>query len=511
MTYSVTPTVNIVAGINEKDRPVAITATVTCADTFTHTPANYGETGRTVAITAMTSSTDQVDRKEPNLAVAIVTVVTSTDVPHFKYIETNRNVDITATIATTDRAGRKELGQAVAVVSATTTIEQADFKEIGGVVSIVSAVTTTDVLIGGAVNYDETGRSVAVVAAVASTDRVNHKEIDLTTTNAVTMVMVTDRVASTELLGGALHDIIFEVTDFLEVSPTLQEAFRWRNDDGNETTATWLAAQDTNTSLALDTSVRLRVLLDATGDPAPFPPKLYYKKTTDSTWLPVPVEATTNHAWTGATPTAATDTASYNLGTYLSLFSAQTLVGIRIWNPGLVTPQGGGNRQAYLWSATSTSGAGATLLRTIDLPDLLPTGWSEHLFSTPYSGTTGIYYCVGYFVDGGTTAGTSDYGAVTGGLASPVISGPISMDVGRYVVTATPGVIPTSATSAFYGVDILYGGVTTDPVYIATSANITAGGQATTAQLTPPTGKTTAEFSVGRMWDDENGTDSVDI
>ena len=25
-----------------------------------------------------------------------------------------------------------------------------------------------------------------------------------------------------------------------------QEGFRWRNDDGSETTATWLAAQDTN-------------------------------------------------------------------------------------------------------------------------------------------------------------------------------------------------------------------------------------------------------------------------
>ena len=49
------------------------------------------------------------------------------------------------------------------------------------------------------------------------------------------------------------------------------------------------------------------------------------------------------------------------------------------------------------------------------------------------------------------------------------------------------------------------------PVYIAPSANITAGGQATTAQLAAPSGKTTADFSVGRMWDDENGTDLVDI
>jgi hypothetical protein len=128
-------------------------------------------------------------------------------------------------------------------------------------------------------------------------------------------------------------------------APTVvQEGFRWRNDDGSETTATWAAAQDTNASLALATNTRLRVVLDATGDPAPTAYTLYYKKSTDSTWLPVAVGS------------------------------------------------GGG-----------------------------------------------------------------------------------------------------------------------DPVYVATSSNITASGEATTAQLTAPSGKTTADFSVGRMWDDENGTDLIDL
>ena len=70
-----------------------------------------------------------------------------------------------------------------------------------------------------------------------------------------------------------------------------QEGFRWRNDDGSETAATWKAAQDTNTTLALDTPVRLRVLLDASADPDPQPYTLYYKKVGDATWLPVPVGA----------------------------------------------------------------------------------------------------------------------------------------------------------------------------------------------------------------------------
>ena len=53
--------------------------------------------------------------------------------------------------------------------------------------------------------------------------------------------------------------------------------------------------------------------------------------------------------------------------------------------------------------------------------------------------------------------------------------------------------------------------VGTGAVHIATSPNVAASGEVTTAELTPPSGRTTASFSVGRMWDDENGTDSVDI
>jgi hypothetical protein len=47
-----------------------------------------------------------------------------------------------------------------------------------------------------------------------------------------------------------------------------QEGFRFRNDDGSESAATWKANQDTNITLAADTSTRIRMLLNATGDPA---------------------------------------------------------------------------------------------------------------------------------------------------------------------------------------------------------------------------------------------------
>jgi hypothetical protein len=53
--------------------------------------------------------------------------------------------------------------------------------------------------------------------------------------------------------------------------------------------------------------------------------------------------------------------------------------------------------------------------------------------------------------------------------------------------------------------------VVTNDLYISTSANIAAGGEATTARLTAPSGKTTSDFVTGRRWDNENGSDSIDI
>jgi hypothetical protein len=47
---------------------------------------------------------------------------------------------------------------------------------------------------------------------------------------------------------------------------------------------------------------------------------------------------------------------------------------------------------------------------------------------------------------------------------------------------------------------------------VAASANIAASGSATTAQLTAPAGKTSAaNFQAGRIQDDENPTDAIDL
>ena len=49
------------------------------------------------------------------------------------------------------------------------------------------------------------------------------------------------------------------------------------------------------------------------------------------------------------------------------------------------------------------------------------------------------------------------------------------------------------------------------PFRLTDSTNIVAGGANTTAQLTAPAGKTTANFTTGRIQDDENPADAIDI
>lgn len=60
----------------------------------------------------------------------------------------------------------------------------------------------------------------------------------------------------------------FEIISASAPASLDQEGFRWRDDDGNEAAASWLAAQDAQLTRAISTNTRLRALVNATGDPA---------------------------------------------------------------------------------------------------------------------------------------------------------------------------------------------------------------------------------------------------
>jgi hypothetical protein len=68
-----------------------------------------------------------------------------------------------------------------------------------------------------------------------------------------------------------------------------QEGSRWRNDDGNEITATWAAAQHAPSAVAAGVIVRLRVLVDAEGNPDPAAFTLQGREVGDVIWTTIPV------------------------------------------------------------------------------------------------------------------------------------------------------------------------------------------------------------------------------
>jgi hypothetical protein len=70
-----------------------------------------------------------------------------------------------------------------------------------------------------------------------------------------------------------------------------QEGYRFRNDDGSESAATWRQTQDTVDTVAKSTNIRLRVLINATGDPATKQYQLEYKEASDGAaeWRKVPL------------------------------------------------------------------------------------------------------------------------------------------------------------------------------------------------------------------------------
>jgi hypothetical protein len=80
----------------------------------------------------------------------------------------------------------------------------------------------------------------------------------------------------------------YGTTGVIAVSPSVsQSGYRWRNDNGAEDTATWLADQDTASSIPIDTTVRLRIGVDTDIDTDPMLLQLEYRKQGETQWRKV--------------------------------------------------------------------------------------------------------------------------------------------------------------------------------------------------------------------------------
>lgn len=88
--------------------------------------------------------------------------------------------------------------------------------------------------------------------------------------------------------GGTTNiDYASGITTTTAVATIDQEGYRHRNDDQDEASATWSAAQDTTVNLAPETPKRLRVLVNATGNPTSQQFQLEYRKVGDASWRTV--------------------------------------------------------------------------------------------------------------------------------------------------------------------------------------------------------------------------------
>lgn len=345
-----------------------------------------------------------------------------------------------------------------------------------------------------------------------------------------------------------------------------QEGFAFGDDDNNEASHT-LNTQDTNISTADATTKLIRLLANATGDPAAIAYKLKYQKNGSGGYGTVPIGATV----TTSPPTAPTATVT-TVGTAAATWainrstgsSGDLIVFVVAWDDSttvssvslptgvnsetavsIVSPIASASTemrmQAWYYIATGTWGAG-TLTFTPSASETCravsftipaanfnasdPIGWANTRASagtaeTNVNSPTGtaeaddgdgrIYIAFGSDADALTVPG-SNWNTInnsTGGGVGLAVGTRDTLASNSESVTALTATIASDswASIAF----VVKPKITTNDLYISTSGNITAGGEDTTARLTAPSGKTTSDFVTGRRWDNENGTDTINI
>lgn len=350
-----------------------------------------------------------------------------------------------------------------------------------------------------------------------------------------------------------------------------QEGFRFGVDDGSESAHTWEAAQDTNITTAAALTKLIRGILNTTNDLSATTFKLKYQKNGSGGYVDVPVGAsgagttpvieaadttssgdnatTPTSPWAVSRPTAATgdlliaivgwDDSTTNTGISLAagpngetwtqinsvVASASTevrmtayyTVATGTWGAGTIAVTPNANEQ---WTATvikvlagefdastpigaSATRASAGTAETASLSPALSAGASDGGGRLVWAVTTDTDPLV-TLQAGNTSIANNDRGNEALGVAirDTAVTNSESIAGG-----ATWSLASDSWCSLTF---VVRAPLITNDVYVDTSTNIATGGEATTARLTAPSGKS-GNFTTGRRWDDENGTDTIDI
>jgi hypothetical protein len=344
-------------------------------------------------------------------------------------------------------------------------------------------------------------------------------------------------------------------------STAVQSAYRWRADDGSETTATWLAAENTSITRAKATNTRLRVQVDATGDLATTQYQLEYKLSSDSAYAPMLTATAAIPTWvsngtdvsntTGVTVTWPT----HQVGD-IGLLICESTGGQPV---SLTTPSGfAAVTNSPSATGATTSGTQVTVFwcraTSTSMADVVITDPGDHVYAhiTTFRGciangnpwnitgaaqkasattsasapsvTTTVPNCLIVNIitrdtDSAAAAFSAEANASLSSLAERRDVGTTSGNGGGVAVytgglaTAGASGTTTATVSSSINASITIALRPEPPTFLmALSSNITASGVATTGQLTAPSGKTiVSDFVAGRMQDDENPADTIDI
>lgn len=174
------------------------------------------------------------------------------------------------------------------------------------------------------------------------------------------------------------------------------------------------------------------------------------------------------NGWDGTDPSLVDDggPATYELATRFTATEDISITGMRVWS-GNTTPVSG--RNGRLWST------GGSELQVLDISDSLSLGWNTFTFDTPQLVLDGASIDVSY-------SATQYYSAITGDYPNPSSDGAVNAIQGRFATAH--GTFPSTTSTAFYGVDIIYSlagdnfapeitGITFQKADLAVIANVT--------------------------------------
>lgn len=340
-----------------------------------------------------------------------------------------------------------------------------------------------------------------------------------------------------------------------------QEGYRFRKDDGSESSATWWASQDTNLTGGNDTNLRLRLTVNTEGESAPEAYRLEYKKSDESLWLEVgdgagtPSFGSLGGVGSGSTSMTVNWTSGFSRGDLLVMVIVSKYTQVPDTPSGWTLVSGAQRSTSGLGSGSNDAGdVSATIFVrvadgtengsgvSVSTPSAnASAGRMFYMTATPgkvwdFEATNGVLLTgtTSWSVpmDSAINIQTGDVVLVaagqnsdTGALSSPSISatgitsqtaevrGTASTTTGTDARVSVTSHVITGGSSSSAPTFIATGSSSTPeaalvmlrvrqkdaPIQLATSPNISTQGAATTAQLSAPSGKTTADFTPGRL------------